>query len=199
MKAKKLFAAVMALVLVAAISVTATLAYLKSTSEVVTNTFTVGKVYIELKEKPVGTDGKNVANADYTVIENEYHLYPGQTYDKAVAVLVGEAGKESAAVKSEDCYLFIKIVNGLANFEAAGNTTIAKQLQANGWTETATAGVWQYGQKVSNNAVVKLFDTITIKSDYDGSTIPEPITIVACAVQAEGLTLAQALGEAVFQ
>jgi predicted ribosomally synthesized peptide with SipW-like signal peptide len=197
MKLRKTLASILALVLVAAISVVGTLAYLKDTSEVVTNTFTVGKVYIELKEKPVGTDGKVTDGADYTETGNTYHIYPGLTYDKAVAVLVGEAGKESDKVESEDCYLFIKLTNGLANFEATGNTTIAAQLEAKGWTlADEEAGIWQYATKVSNNAVVPLFDTITISDTYDGSTTPDKIEIVACAVQAAGLEIADALAEA---
>lgn len=87
-RTKALLLTVCAVLLVAA-TVFTTVAYLKSTDEVV-NTFTVGKVAIMLDEAEVGTDGTPVAGAD-RVKANEYHLLPGHTYtkDPTVTVLKG--------------------------------------------------------------------------------------------------------------
>lgn len=91
-RTKALLLTVCAVLLVAA-TVFTTVAYLKSTDEVV-NTFTVGKVAITLDEAKVGTDGTPVEGAD-RVKANEYHLLPGHTYTKDPTVTVLEGSDES--------------------------------------------------------------------------------------------------------
>ena len=128
---KALLALCCAMILVA-ISVGATLAYLTD-SEAVTNTFTVGQVGLSLDEAPVDEDGK--ATDGTRVTENEYHLLPGQTYDKDPTVHV-DAG-------SEDSWLFVKVENGIAPIEdkaaytkadgTSGTGTIAEQMAEFGW------------------------------------------------------------------
>ena len=86
-----------ALVLVA-ISVGTTLAYLTDT-EAVTNVFTVGKVGITLNEAKVGADGKALTgDAAERVNTNSYHLIPGQAYDKDPMVTI-DAESELAYVR----------------------------------------------------------------------------------------------------
>ena len=85
-KFKALLVVACALLLVAA-SVFGTMAYLTST-DTVTNTFTVGKVKITLDEAQVNTDGKpikkdgtivqNAAEAE-RVKKNSYKLLPGHS------------------------------------------------------------------------------------------------------------------------
>lgn len=102
-----------------------TLAYFTDTKEV-TNTFSSGNVTITLDEAPVGPDGQ--ATTGNRVTTNDYKLYPGKEYDKDPTITV--------AAGSEDCYLFVRVVNGLADLEAAGDTTIAKQMENNGWKDS---------------------------------------------------------------
>ena len=78
-KFKALLVVACALLLVAA-SVFGTMAYLTST-DTVTNTFTVGKVAIKLDEAKVNPDGSLVENAD-RVKANSYKLLPGHIYNK---------------------------------------------------------------------------------------------------------------------
>ena len=73
-----------------------TLAYLTSTDKV-ENTFTVGKVAINLDEAKVTADGKVVEGAD-RVKANEYKLMPGFTYTKDPTVTV-VAGSEKSYVR----------------------------------------------------------------------------------------------------
>ena len=94
-KFKALLVVACALLLVAA-SVFGTMAYLTST-DTVTNTFTVGKVAIKLDEAKVNTDGTPVANAE-RVKANEYKLLPGHTYTKD-PVLTVKGGSEDAYVR----------------------------------------------------------------------------------------------------
>ena len=107
-KFKALLVVACALLLVAA-SVFGTMAYLTST-ETVTNTFTVGKVKITLDEAQVNADGKpikkdgtivtNVAEAE-RVKGNSYKLLPGHTYTKDPTIHVDAA--------SEDCFIRAKV------------------------------------------------------------------------------------------
>ena len=97
-KSKALLLTLCAVLLVAA-SVLGTMAYLTST-DTVTNTFTVGKVEIKLDEAKVTADGIPVESAD-RVTANSYKLMPGTTYtkDPTVTVLNG----------SEDSYVRMKV------------------------------------------------------------------------------------------
>ena len=94
-RSKALLLTLCAVLLVAA-SVLGTMAYLTSTDEV-NNTFTVGKVKIELDEAKVGLDGTPVEPAA-RVKSNEYKLMPGHTYTKDPTVTV-EMGSESSYVR----------------------------------------------------------------------------------------------------
>ena len=153
MKARKILVSVAALALVAAISIGGTLAYLTSQATV-TNTFSVGNIKITLDEAQLDKDGMNLLNKDNKVVtdvalaartnENTYKLMPGHTYVKDPTIHV--------EAKSEDSYIFVKVVNGISGLEATGNTTIAEQLKNNGWTplmddnNTAVADVYVYAK-----------------------------------------------------
>ena len=116
-----------------AVSVLGTMAYLTSTDEVI-NTFTVGKVAITLDEAKVNDAGVAVTPAE-RVKANSYKLMPGHSYTKDPTVHVTDG--------SENCYIFVKVENGISAFEAAneestdGYKTIATQIITNGWTKLA--------------------------------------------------------------
>ena len=94
-KSKALLLTLCAVLLVAA-SVLGTMAYLTST-DTVTNTFTVGKVEIKLDEAKVTADGIPVEGAA-RVTANSYKLMPGNTYTKDPTVTV-KAGSEESYVR----------------------------------------------------------------------------------------------------
>lgn len=130
-KSKALLTTLCAVLLVAA-SVLGTMAYLTD-HQTVTNTFTVGKISITLDEAKVNLDGQplaennqvvDVTNA-YRQTTNDYKLMPGKTYTKDPTVHV--------QANSENAYIFVKVENGIADYEAEGNK-IAAQITANGWT-----------------------------------------------------------------
>ncbi len=78
-----------------AVSVLGTMAYLTST-DTVTNTFTVGQVKIKLDEAKVGADGKALTGADAARVKaNSYKLMPGHEYDKDPTVTVLAKSEES--------------------------------------------------------------------------------------------------------
>lgn len=169
-----------------AVSVIGTMAYLTSTAEV-TNTFTVGNVNITMTEAKVDEYGKAVENAE-RVTANTYKLIPGHEYKKDPTVYI-TAG-------SENCYIFVKVENGISDIEASGDTTIAAQLTAKGWKAVGgTTGVYVYAGTeegatkkdlaAGSNAVVfdsfKIADTADIASKADST-----IKITAYAIQADG-------------
>lgn len=190
MKNKKLLKAMLvvtAMVLVCVLSVLGTLAYLASTTDTVTNTFTVGKVTITLDEADVDVYGVAIENAD-RVTENEYKLINGHNYVKDPVIHVGSG--------SEQCYLFVKVVNGIEAIEAAGNT-IESQMLAKGWLKLADVdNVWYKADAVDARNVaidVPVFDSFTVDTDADISGYADAaITITAYAIQADGFTSATA-------
>lgn len=85
-------------VLLVVASVLGTMAYLTS-SETVTNTFTVGNVSIKLDEANVKANGEYETDKDNRTEDgNEYHLLPGHTYIKDPTVTV-KAGSEESYVR----------------------------------------------------------------------------------------------------
>jgi len=96
MTKKRFVAILLCVTLVALAAIGATFAYLTSTDSV-TNTFTVGKVEIKLDEAKVNADGIPVEGAD-RVQANSYKLMPGTTYTKDPTVTVLN-GSEASYVR----------------------------------------------------------------------------------------------------
>ena len=190
-KSKAILMALCAVLLVAA-SVMGTLAYLTSTDSV-TNTFTVGNVAITMDELDVD-DSTADANRDKA---NAYKLLPGHTFTKDPTIHV--------ASTSEDCYLFVKVVNEIKDIEAADTETtktIATQMAAKGWAPiTEGSNVYAYigtatGASVNAPVAVSggtdhvIFENFTISgnvsntdlADYDSKTI----VVNAYAMQKDG-------------
>ena len=170
-------------------SVAGTFAYLTSTTDPVTNTFTAGKVSITLDETDVNVYGTKDSNNRVT--ENAYKLIPGHTYVKDPTIHV-KAG-------SEECYLFVKVVNGISDIEDSAKS-IASQMTANGWVIfDADEGIYVLDHPVNalgaNDVDVAVFANFTINAtadnvaDYvttDANKIM--IEVTAYAVQADGVT-----------
>lgn len=179
---KALLLSLCAVLLVTA-SVLGTMAYLTSQDQVV-NTFTVGNVAITLDEKDVdnSTPGENDRDK-----ANAYKLMPGHNYEKDPIVHVD--------ANSEDCYLFVKVVNEIANIEA--EKTVAQQMTEKGWVAVDAAnGIYVYTTDKTNPAVVTkgsnitVFEKFTIAGNVDNTTLAtyadKTITVNAYAIQADG-------------
>lgn len=180
---KKAILLVVCAALLVGASVAGTLAYLKAETGPITNTMTVGKVAITLDEAKVTLDG--VVDGTTRVTENEYKLVPGQTYTKDPKIHVDG--------DSEECYVFVKVVNEIAAIE--GGTTIAAQLEAKGWRlVNGKTNVYCKEDPVAAGTTVDVFDSFTIAenvqdlSEYADKTI----TITAYAVQSTGFDDANA-------
>lgn len=204
-RSKALLLTLCAVLLVAA-TIFGTMAYLTST-DTVTNTFTVGKVNIKLDEAKANSDGTLVEGAE-RVKENQYKLLPGHTYNKDPMVTV-LSGSESSYVKmtvtfskaneldaifAPDGADMLKIFNGYnaTNWIAKGNT---KDETAN----TRTYEFWYKEAVAAPNgdvALDALFDSITVPGEITGAQLATIegmiITVNAYAIQADGFADAAA-------
>ncbi len=162
-------------------SVFGTYAYLTDTKSV-ENTFTVGNVTITLDEQDVdnSTTGKDRDTA------NEYHLLPGKSYVKDPTIHVD--------AKSEGCWLFVKVENGIAGIEDSNNT-IASQMSTNGWTlVSGQTNIYAYRSIANANDNIVVFNGFKVKGDANEAALTAvkdaTIKVTAYAIQAEGFTTA---------
>lgn len=189
---KKALLLSLSVILVAVVVTVGTLAYFTDSDKDV-NTFTVGSVGITLDEADVKTDGTLDTNA--RVQENKYHLLPGHTYLKDPTITVDAA--------SGDCYLFVKVVNGIKAIETKVEAdTVAAQMAVKGWKpvkDVANVYVYAVGEAdttaVSAETKVKVFENFTIDGSVDNDTLDNyktddnktaTITVTAYAVQKAG-------------
>ena len=176
---KKKIALVCAFVLVIALAVSGTYAYLTS-SDQVKNTFTIGKVAITLDEAKVNEYGELARDAAGRVKANTYKLIPGNTYVKDPTVHVDP--------DSEACYIFVKVEDSITALEAT--KTVAEQIAEKRWTALADqAGVYYKTWATGDAVDLVVFDNFTIKADADVSVITanDGITVTAYAIQKAGL------------
>ena len=198
---KKKLMTVLALVLVIAMSVAGTYAYLTST-DTVKNTFTVGNVQIKLDEAKANPDGSLVQGAD-RVKANSYKLLPGHKYNKDPMVTVLK-GSESSYVKMT--VTFSKAAELDAIFAPNGGadmTSIFNGYDKNNWklknvtkdtnANTRTYEFWYKAPVAAPNADVALdalFDSITVPGTIDNDQLATikgmTITVNAYAIQADG-------------
>lgn len=184
-----------------------TMAFLTS-QDSVQNTFTVGEVAISLDELDVDNDRNTEDNKTYTVGEekivrdkaNKYHLLPSETYVKDPTVHV--------AADSEDCFVYVKVTNGIAGAEAQTDTyngveykSISDQIKDLGWTQlvvnnVAVDGVYyKMVMKEDTNRDLVVFNEFKIKDEITNANLAGYVTkddatkiieVVAYAVQCAG-------------
>ena len=175
--------------------------YLTSTPDIVTNTFTVGKVAITLDEQDVDN---STADKDRDTKNTYADILPGHTYVKDPIVHVIK--------NSEDCYLFVEVNNqfGIESGHVAADTdkgikeykTIAEQMSANGWTAVNNGNVYYYESIVTKNTQkdfdVPVFEEFRVADTVSNSAKAGDITVKAYAVQADGFANAVDAWNAAF-
>lgn len=203
-KAKKVLLLVLCAVLLVGATAAGTVAYLTDQDNEVTNTFTVGKVVIELDESlvdpygesylkqiPADKEGEdptfeeveNVEDAT-RVTTNAYKLIPGHKYIKDPTIHVDD--------ESESCWLFVEVDNQIA----------ATLEWETGWTNIKVSGAdtnyWKYENKVEPGADVTVFKSFTYSNEVTDTTTDaaKEITVKAYAIQADGLTTVDAAWDA---
>ena len=174
---KKILALLLCAMLLVVASVAGTIAYLTD-NKTVNNTFSIGNVTITMVESVVDVYG-NVQTGTNT--GNTYKLIPGHTYTKDPTIKVAEG--------SEDCYIFVEIVNGLGADGSLAMSAGWEMISANGNTS-----IWVYGTaadpvsvSAEDDAVVPFtaftFGQQANPADYENSAI----TVTAYAIQADTL------------
>jgi predicted ribosomally synthesized peptide with SipW-like signal peptide len=200
-------------VLLVVASVLGTMAYLTS-SDTVTNTFTVGKVQIKLDEAKVKPDGSYETNHEQRTEGNTYHLLPGHEYYKDPTVTI--------LASSEDAYVrAIVTVENIDKLKATFPVEKCKEYYGtdgvfllqklvsgwdsnvwvyNGYTQDGNNGKYEF--RYTNSSVGKvnvdtplpdLFESITIPGeDVTNENIDNlsnvKIVVEAHAIQADGFT-----------
>ena len=203
---KKTLTVLLALVLVIAMSVAGTMAYLTSEDEVV-NTFTVGKVQIKLDEAKANPDGTLVPNAD-RVKANSYKLIPGHPYNKDPMVTVLK-GSESSYVKMTVTFTKSAELDAIFAPNGADLTSIFTGYDSTNWiakgntedtkNNTRTYEFW-YKEAVAapdaDVALDALFDQIVVPGTITNAQLDTiagmTITVNAYAIQADGFADADA-------
>ena len=185
---KKALVLALCAVLLVVSTVFVTMAYLTSTDSV-KNTFTVGDVAITLDEAEVETDGTVIADAE-RVKANKYHLIPAHYYVKDPTIHVADG--------SEDCWVFVKLENGLKDIIAS--ETIEEQMTTNGWTcIDTTNNIWAHADIANAGDDVVVFENFTLEGDADVANYADAeINVTGYAVQADGFTTADAAWTAAF-
>ena len=168
-------------ILLVAVSIAGTLAYLTDEEEV-KNTFTVGNVTITMDETDYDVYGQTRAT-ESPVTDNEYKLIPNHTYNKDTTIHV--------ASDSEKCYIFVEIDNGLG--------TDATVKLADGWTlVNGETNVYYYNSSVTAGDY-KAVESFTVSETADVATYESAkIVVTGYAVQADGFDTAKAAWDATF-
>ena len=198
-------------VLLVVASVLGTMAYLTS-SDTVTNTFTVGKVNIKLDEAKVDPVTGGYTNGHDTRVEgNTYHLLPGHEYykDPTVTILAGsEASYVRAIVTVENIGKLKDTFKDSKYYGTDGVFLLQKLVSGwdsnvwvyNGYTQDGNNGKYEF--RYTNSSVGKVNIDTTLPDLFESITIPgEDVTnenidnlsnvkivVEAHAIQADGFT-----------
>ena len=208
---KKKLVTVLALVLVIAMSVVGTYAYLTS-HDTVTNTFTVGNVAINLDEAAANADGSLVYKDDGQTLAdrvkaNDYKLLPGHNYAKDPMVTVLK-GSESSYVKMTVTFSKAAELDAIFAPNGAPLTSIFNGYDSTNWIykgntknadNTRTYEFWYKDTVAAPDADVALdalFDSITVPGTITNAQLATiegmTITVNAYAIQADGFSTADA-------
>lgn len=203
-KATKTLLLMLCAVVLVVSSILGTVAYLTST-DTVTNTFTVGNVTIELKERAMKTETGEL-DTSVTTLEDagidDIKVIPGRTIYKQPVVIVNK--------DSEECWLFVKIENGVTDkkildamveIKAHEDTAEAK------WEAVGSDGWYQYTGKAApaldgttkKDAEFQVFDYFkfdNLTNDEVKALEDASIKVTAYAIQADGVLQDTALNEA---
>ena len=203
-KRNKILGLMVGAVALVGVSIMGTMAYLQDT-KTVTNTFTVGKVQIQLDEAKTNEDGSLVEGAD-RVQANTYKLLPGHTYNKDPMVTVLR-GSESSYVKMTVTFTKSAELDAIFAPTGANMMSIFNGYDSTNWiykgntedtgADTRTYEFW-YKEAVAaptaNVALDALFDSITVPGTITNAQLATiegmTITVNAYAIQADGFATA---------
>ena len=189
---KKKIAVAVSLLLVLALSIGGTIAWLTDTSDTVVNTFTVGKVELKLEETGANKDGTT------ELFKKDYAIVPGATLAKDPTITV--------SANSEKCYVFVRITEA-NNSITVGSATqdIVQWNNLSGWNQAYAADdgseyvYWKEVAKATTATTLQVLTggtetnqtgQVTINDNLTAENTPTTaptLTFKAAAIQADNI------------
>ena len=163
---KKKLTLVVSLLLVMALSIGGTLAYLTYTTEAITNTFSIGNIELTLKEMIKNADGTEVEAT--TAEQKSFTVVPGGSDAKKPIITV--------KAKSEACWLYAYVENNVLVAVGGTQTPVATLDIGSDWIVVAqnadkTKTLYRYtNDAVATSDADQPFTVFTTVS-YDGAKI----------------------------
>ena len=149
MNKKKLFGMLVALVLVAALGIGATLAYFTDTTETLTNVVTMGKVGGIIAENNVEKDNNDDYQFNEDVVEEEGVEYedvmPGDYIPKNPSVIL-DTDSEDAWIRVKLTFDWVKLND---TDKAILETAVLDAIDSTKWVKNATDGMYYYQTKMT--------------------------------------------------
>ena len=167
-----------------------TLAYLTATTNEVKNTFTVGKVVIDLYEHEYDASTNTLNNTELRSNGNSYKIIPGVDLPKDPTVVV--------KANSETCWLFVKV--DAQNWPT--NNKISYSLNLVGWTAlekvpnvyyrevSAATTDTTFSMLIDNKVTVSGELTMDEIKDFTDAQLAPSLSFTAYAIQKAGFTTA---------
>ena len=180
--AKKVLLLALCAILLVGATIAGTVAYLTS-QKTVTNTFTVGKVSITLTEDKINVQtGEKLTGSEAGTTDNlqNIELVPGREIEKNPVITVSN--------DSEECYLFVKIENGLTS--AGTINGMEDWVLVDTTLNTDTVKYYRYETTADAGDEIAVFTSFTCNAtitEYDAALDGATIVITAYAIQAENL------------
>ena len=180
--AKKVLLLALCAILLVGATIAGTVAYLTS-QKTVTNTFTVGKVSITLTEDKINVQtGEKLTGSEAGTTDNlqNIELVPGREIEKNPVITVSN--------DSEECYLFVKIENGLTS--AGTINGMEDWVLVDTTLNTDTVKYYRYETTADAGDEIDVFTSFTCNAtitEYDAALDGATIVITAYAIQAENL------------
>ena len=180
--AKKVLLLALCAILLVGATIAGTVAYLTS-QKTVTNTFTVGKVSITLTEDKINVQtGEKLTGSEAGTTDKlqNIELVPGREIEKNPVITVSN--------DSEECYLFVKIENGLTS--AGTINGMEDWVLVDTTLNTDTVKYYRYETTADAGDEIDVFTSFTCNAtitEYDAALDGATIVITAYAIQAENL------------
>ena len=201
---KKKVVIITSFLLVTALSICVTLAFLTDAEET-KNTFTIGSVNISLYETDVNEMGEPIEGAE-PVTENTYHLLPGKTYVKDPTITVENGSDESYIRMLVTLNLYKEIKEVFGEDFLPGNFVLGydqeKWIYIGGeenLVENTITYEFRYHKTVDSldgeKVLEPLFTELTVPGEVEAADLEKiadlEINVIGHAIQASGLPTAE--------
>ena len=161
---KKKIAVAVSLLLVVALSIGGTIAYLTAQTDAITNTFTIGNIQITLKEMVKDTSGSEVEAT--TTAQKTFTVVPGGSDFKKPIITV--------KANSEDCWLYAYVENNVQVAVNEKQTPVAALNIGPDWIVVATDGnktLYRYTESAVTSDTKDQDFTVFTTVSYNGELI----------------------------